>query len=270
VDLHIEAEPSEERGAADWLVAAGLPGSGAGVASFVPGGFAAYARILHPARLGDRDASWAEIARWSGRALRADSDSKDLMVRADGASWESVPEQQRPEEGTGGLDDARLDRLVALLAGSTSTLQTVWTLFDEIEYELPPERSGYRAASARRRRRRRLRRYRPDGPLRPDGRLARRQFERMRALEARCGVTLAGHRFILHGASISDADGPVRHPRLPGYWWPADRAWVVHTNVDCPSTYVAGSRELLQALLADELLEVVEARLDDPFDGHEV
>ncbi|MEX2504884.1 MAG: hypothetical protein WD378_08535 [Egicoccus sp.] len=42
----------------------------------------------------------------------------------------------------------------------------------------------------------------------------------------------------------------------------------MHTNVDCPTTYVAGARDLVDALLADDLLEVFEAALDHPFDGH--
>jgi hypothetical protein len=76
--------PSRELGAAAWLVDARLAGRGMLVGSFLPTGFGAYARILHPARAGARSATWAQIATWAGRELRADSDSADLMVRADG------------------------------------------------------------------------------------------------------------------------------------------------------------------------------------------
>lgn len=109
------------RRAAGWLVDAGLPGSGAGVGSFVPGGFGAYARILNPARVGDRDVTWAEIACWSGRELDADCDSEDLMVRADGTHWESLDGHQGPSEGTSGLDPEHRQRLGALLADPTDT-----------------------------------------------------------------------------------------------------------------------------------------------------
>ena len=53
----------------------------------------------------------------------------------------------------------------------------------------------------------------------------------------------------------------------PSFWWPADRAWFVSTDIDISSTYVGGSAELAERLLADELLEVFPAELDDPIDG---
>lgn len=255
MDLQIETTPSEDRRPADWLLAADLPGTGASVASFVPGGFAAYARILHPARVGARDATWADIARWSGRTLRADSDSKELMVRADGTTWESVEGHQGPDPGTSGLDPARRDRLGRLLTDATGTPDRVWALFDVIQYPLPGQGAGYRPSEKRRRARSRRKEE-------------RRKLEDMRALETRCGVELAGDRFILHRGRLTD-EGPFP-AHAPSYWWPEDRAWLVHTNIDCPTTYVAGSRRLLRALLADELLEVVEARLDHLFDGHPV
>ena len=41
-------------------------------------------------------------------------------------------------------------------------------------------------------------------------------------------------------------------------------AWCVATEIDLFCTYVGGSRALIDALLADERLEVWEAHLDDP------
>jgi hypothetical protein len=146
MELEVEAAPSGARQAAGWLVDAGLPGSGA-VGSFLPGGFEAYARILHPARVGDRDVPWAEIARWSGRELRADCDSKDLMVRADGTHWESLDRHQGPAEGTGGLDPQRQQRLGTVLAGATATPEHIWALFDVIQYHPPSEECGYTRSS---------------------------------------------------------------------------------------------------------------------------
>lgn len=80
-------------------------------------------------------------------------------------------------------------------------------------------------------------------------------------------MELAGHRFILHQGRLDrNGKGPGRYP---SYWWPDDRAWLVHTNIDCP-TSIAGSLDLIDRLLDDDALEVVEAQLDHLFDGHPV
>ncbi len=41
-------------------------------------------------------------------------------------------------------------------------------------------------------------------------------------------------------------------------WWPADHAWCVSTDVDSAWTHVGGSRECINAVLADPRLETVE------------
>jgi hypothetical protein len=41
----------------------------------------------------------------------------------------------------------------------------------------------------------------------------------------------------------------------PSWWWPEDRAWVVHSEVDYDSTLVAGGAELAHALLEDPDIE---------------
>lgn len=143
-----------------------------------------------------------------------------------------------------------------MLAGATATPERIWALFDIIEYALPEEDAGYRLSRGWRRR----------WPFTRSA--GEHKLQRLQVLEERCGVELAGHRFVLHQAWL--ADGESEAGPLPSYWWPEDRAWLVHTNVDCPTTYVAGPTHLLNELLADELLEAAEARLDHPFDGHQV
>lgn len=46
-------------------------------------------------------------------------------------------------------------------------------------------------------------------------------------------------------------------------WWPADRAWATSNDTDLDSTLIAGTRPLVDDLLADERLEV----LPWPVDG---
>ena len=61
-------QPSTQIFEAEWL-ASRLRNFGSGVASIVPDGFAAYVRILHPARAAgvkDEPVTWAEVAARSG------------------------------------------------------------------------------------------------------------------------------------------------------------------------------------------------------------
>ncbi|MGI9588055.1 MAG: hypothetical protein ACR2MR_07590 [Dietzia maris] len=48
----------------------------------------------------------------------------------------------------------------------------------------------------------------------------------------------------------------------PQLLWPADRSWVVASEIDWDSTIVAGSRSLVDAVLADERLEAFEVDAD--------
>ena len=55
-------------------------------------------------------------------------------------------------------------------------------------------------------------------------------------------------------------------PYFPQLWWPDDRAWCVVTDIDLDSTYVGAGEEGVARLLADPVLEVVPASLDDRVD----
>ena len=52
----------------------------------------------------------------------------------------------------------------------------------------------------------------------------------------------------------------------PSFWWPDDRAWFVSTDFGIFSTYVGGRSHLVERLLADDVLEVLETALTDPYD----
>jgi hypothetical protein len=51
----------------------------------------------------------------------------------------------------------------------------------------------------------------------------------------------------------------------PNIWWPEDRAWTVGTDIDLYSSYVAGSRPCIDAVLANEELESWPAQAEDLF-----
>jgi hypothetical protein len=50
----------------------------------------------------------------------------------------------------------------------------------------------------------------------------------------------------------------------PSYWWPQDRAWVVGSQMQDLSTYIAADDECIEALIAGERIDVVRAAPDDP------
>ena len=61
-------------------------------------------------------------------------------------------------------------------------------------------------------------------------------------------------------AARTSFDGfPMGHHNThANLWWPADHAWCVATEIDFAWTYVGGSRECIDAILADPRLEAME------------
>lgn len=57
-------------------------------------------------------------------------------------------------------------------------------------------------------------------------------------------------------------------PQSPNLFWPADRSWCVATEVDLDSTVVAGSNELVGAVLAAPGLEAWPVAADDSLSGN--
>jgi hypothetical protein len=51
----------------------------------------------------------------------------------------------------------------------------------------------------------------------------------------------------------------------PNLFWPDDRAWCGATEIDHDSTYLGGSADLIDAVVADDRLEAVRASIEDPF-----
>ena len=125
-----DAEPawSEETGQASWIGERLAPFDAYVVTSVVPGGFEAYARVLHPAEDplhgGDRVVRWAEVAAWSGLPLRPGSQFHSIALpraRPEGkAPWAS----QGPHQGSLYPPDAVI--LAGILRDWTTTPQRCW------------------------------------------------------------------------------------------------------------------------------------------------
>ena len=71
----------------------------------------------------------------------------------------------------------------------------------------------------------------------------------------------------LHRSIDAVLDLTIGHQSLtPNWWWPDDRAWIVVSELDAPSTYVGGSAALAQAILDEPQLEAVPSHPDHRFD----
>ncbi|MGW3561636.1 hypothetical protein ACWDNT_30720 [Streptomyces sp. NPDC000963] len=205
-------------GPARWLTERAPGDGGLGtVAGVAAPGFAAYARILHPASLDERPVRWAAVAAAHGRAMTPATDWHEL-IGADpsyhNASEYGLPGvwDEHPAEGPTPPDVARA--LIPVLARHTRTPEQCWFgLWN-----------GY----------------------------GRWDFDRFPSFETpgRDEVLLAGT--LADAVSPVSLD---EFAELPDLWWPQDRAWCLGGDVDLVSTYIGGSRELVADLLAAPELE---------------
>lgn len=84
-------------------------------------------------------------------------------------------------------------------------------------------------------------------------------------------VRLPNRDYLLYHGSLEDVVAPVAAPfshtafsQTANLWWPSDRAWAVASEIDLSSTYVGGPSEMVEALLANERIEVLASSPDDP------
>lgn len=93
--------------------------------------------------------------------------------------------------------------------------------------------------------------------------------------------TLAGPRVHAPGRDYYLASGALRElddfydqvgQQSPNVWWPEDRSWIVATEIDFCWTYVAGTRAVIDAVLAHPNIEALEAQTYHAitFDGDRV
>lgn len=202
------------------------------VASLLPSGFEACARIFHPASKGGevrRVVGWKEVAdsnrrtfhpgaQWPNIAFTDEiRDINRLQDPPPGAPWD-----RSPEEGS-------LDRNVARIIGyvlrqHTSTPDRCWFAFWE----------GW-------------------GALRADIADAPRLLLPSRSYRLMIGSV----------EDVTETASPWEEDyQSASLWWPDDRAWCVATEVDFDTTYIAGSRSCIEAVLSHPELEVLEISPD--------
>lgn len=71
-------------------------------------------------------------------------------------------------------------------------------------------------------------------------------------------------RYVLMEIPISDWHATTGVSHAPDLCWPADRAWFMGGDLDVSSTYVGGSRRLIDKILRHGAFEALEAFPDDP------
>lgn len=71
------------------------------------------------------------------------------------------------------------------------------------------------------------------------------------------------HRNHLLGRGDINKALELPHDHAPTLWWPTDRAWCVSTDVDGLATYIAANGACVDALQADQSLEVIPASIHD-------
>lgn len=234
-------------------------GEGVRVGEIVPTGFEAYARILHPAgrRAGDRyePVTWGELARERGKRIHPEVQLKALLGDEfrDSPSWGDLPEEDSIPE------PLRIP-LVDILRRSTSTAGRcwfcIWAGFGSwgggVAY-LAADRSPLAEWSRRRRERR-------------ETRSVQKALDRIPTAPIMHGtrdcLVFTGPIDAVPSMSIGG-----RHPQSPNWWWPDDRAWVVVSELDAPSTYIGGSAELARAILDEPRLEAVPSGPEHRFDS---
>lgn len=196
------------------------------VGSVVPPGYAAYARVFHPAHgNGNTPVRWRDIAKANGRRVHAEMQFGNIA----GTWWAPSPHPDLwvGPPYPGNLPLTLAHALVEILRPHTVTPERCWFAMWEgwgdiaapagAEWLRTPQRDWFILEGVLERALR---------PIEPD----------------------LGDRY-----------------QSPSMWWPDDHAWFVSTEVDFAWTYVGGSREAITAVLSHPALEAHTATVHDRF-----
>ena len=221
---------------ADWLVARLTTGRPV-VSSVIPTGFAAYVRLLHPARAsGGAPVRWGELAARAHVALQPGLQFEALSRRS---GWQGEP----PTEGSLPADQAVA--LSGVLAEFTTTPDHCgFCLWDGYGWL-------YQGRSVRQ--------------LASPGEPASSPMTAWPAVDAAPRVHTRNRDYVLYAGPLTAATALAGLPwqQTPNLWWPDDRTWCVASDIDLASTYVGGPRPLLDRLLNDARFEALAVQPTD-------
>lgn len=265
-----------ERGA--WLRA--RAGAWATVGGVAGTGFEAYARILHPVQAWRTDPTitdewgsplivedtrwgWAEVARRNARTMHPLVQWFSLTDREERREWPDGWAVGQAEEGR--LPAELLAALTGPLARNTRTPELLTAAFwigwgelhDGAHMTLVLMAEGGDPEAVARER------ARVEAELREERRRAIAPAVR-EAIDRGPFFDWPGREMLLCSTSLGELADPTwpAHAGVAGLTpqllWPADRRWVVASEIDWDSTIVAGSRALIDEVLADEAFESYE------------
>jgi hypothetical protein len=250
-----EMTPSDAVENADWIGPRMHPFNAYDVGMVIPTGFAAYARILHPAgKFGDPrpvEVRWSEIAAWSRKTIHPEVQFHAIAEPASGDELALWPWNYEPRNGV--LSPGQIRGLGGLLAAHTTTQDQCWFCLWEGQGYLHPGGVAPLIAIA-------AKGPKPLQWLRL--RAARRRLQRRKPprISGRRVTPNQARSYLLFSGSLSDAAGWEDGPNL---WWPEDRAWCVASEIDHCYSYVGGSTDLINELLVHPALEAVPAKITD-------
>ena len=212
---------------ADWITAS-VRNFEYDVGSLLPVTFEAYARVLHPASRAAGDGNtvgvaWSEVAAANGRVAHAAMEW--VAITGD---WKYEQHATQPgvwdqAPSTGSLPPRIAASLARVLARFTATPAQCWFgVWD-----------GY-----------------GDTPFAP-GTVPLIPMPQRKMALLRGPLHAAGTAFSRMG-----------WPDSASLWWPHDRTWCVATDIDLMSTYIAGSAQCIEAVLADERLDAYAVTVD--------
>lgn len=218
--------------AATWI-GARLDRSNGRVTAMVPAGYEAYALIIHPPATFPPHQLPGHQLQILVDILRGETTTPELC-------WFCVDDRSRS------LDDQGVTERVRLPRGSASYLMHGGPI--ERALMSPPGKSRH-------------------VPL-PEGASLRDRLAAMREQRDGTPDTIVAFPTDTSRARLEHwmaAGPPELQGRAPDLWWPEDRAWIVRIPeyLDFDSTFVGGSRRLIDRLLAVPDLEVVEAQATD-------
>ena len=247
--------PSEAVENGDWIRERLHPFKAYDVGSVIPPGFAAYARILHPAGkyggVHPIEVKWSEVAAWSSKTIHPEVQFHAIVEPAVGNELAPWPWNYEPRNGV--LSDSQVRALAELLAAHTTTPDQCWFCLWEGQGYLNPGGIAPLVAVA----------AAGPRPLRWIRlRAARRRVRRRKSprVSGRRVTPNSARAYLLFSGSVSDAAGWEDGPNL---WWPEDRAWCVASEIDHNYSYVGGSARMINDLLTHPALEAVPAKITD-------
>jgi hypothetical protein len=248
---------SDETRQARWIGERLAPFDAYVVTSVVPGGFEAYARVLHPAEEplhgGDRVVRWAEVAVWSGLPLQPGSQFHSIALPRERPEGEAPWSSQGPHQGSLYPPDAVI--VAKVLRDWTTTPERCWfCVWDGYGWD----GGMYLTAS--------------DGTD-PAGASSGEWSDPVpAAVRGGRRVELPNRDYLLYSGPVEAALATVGlggEHQVANLWWPQDRAWCVATEIDLAWTYVGGPAGLIGQLQAEKRIETLPAVPDGELAGIE-